>query len=198
MSRLEILWSFRNKECVNDCAGEWLTIATNILQRNDIPIRSFTSAVYQLLEKGRGKYRNLMITGPANCGKTFILLPLTLIYNSFCNPASTSFAWVGAETGEIIFLNDFRWSPQIMPWHDLLLLLSGTTPVFATGKHPLVLIKGGQVDEVETEMMAVRWKQFSFKSQIPENEQRQIPPCGACFAKPSLIQQRPSKYHKAV
>ncbi|KAJ8043570.1 hypothetical protein HOLleu_10720 [Holothuria leucospilota] len=55
MSRLEILRSFCNKECVNDCAGEWLTIATNILERNDIPVRSFTSAVYQLLQTGRGK-----------------------------------------------------------------------------------------------------------------------------------------------
>ena len=142
MSRLEILWSFRNKECVNDCAGEWLTIATNILQRNDIPIRSFTSAVYQLLEKGRGKYRNLMITGPANCGKTFILLPLTLIYNSFCNPASTSFAWVGAETGEIIFLNDFRWSPQIMPWHDLLLLYPVLLPFLRQESIHWFLLKG--------------------------------------------------------
>ncbi|KAJ8044728.1 hypothetical protein HOLleu_07556 [Holothuria leucospilota] len=123
MSCLELLHSFCNKECGNDCAGEWLTVATNILQRNNIPIWSFTSAVYQLLQKGRGKYRNLTITGPANCGKIFILLPLTFIYNSFCNPASTSFAWLGAETAEIVFVNDFRWSPQIMPWHDLLLLL---------------------------------------------------------------------------
>lgn len=156
-----------------------------------------------MLDKGRGKYRNLMITGPANCGKTFILLPLTLIYEAFCNPASTSFAWVGAEKAEIIFLNDFRWSPQIIPWHDLLLLLegqlvhfpapkthfaqdivlSGQTPVFATGKQPLVFIKGGNVDDTETEMMKVRWNHFTFKSQIPEHEQREIAPCGACFAK---------------
>ncbi|KAJ8050628.1 hypothetical protein HOLleu_03908 [Holothuria leucospilota] len=52
-----------------------------------------------------------MITRPANYGKTFILLPLTLMYSSFWNPVSTRFAWVGVETAEIIFLNDFGWSP---------------------------------------------------------------------------------------
>jgi len=61
-----------------------------------------------------------MIVGTANCGKTFLLNPLTEMYHTFCNPASGSFAWIGVESGECIFLNDFRWSPQLIPWHDLL------------------------------------------------------------------------------
>jgi len=144
-----------------------------------------------------------MVTGPANCGKTFMLAPLTQVYQAFSNPASTSFAWVGAEKAEIIFLNDFRWSRQIIPWHDLLLLLegqlvhlpapkthfsqdlvlAGSTPVFATGKSHLVYIKGGEIDERETEMMAVRWRHFGFHWQIPAAEQREIPACGPCFSK---------------
>lgn len=207
MSRIQILHSFIDKDCVEGCEGVWRQLAENILQRNGIIQASFKAAIYEALEKGRGKYRNIMITGPANCGKTFILAPLTGIFESFSNPASTSFAWVGAEKAEIIFLNDFRWSSQIIPWHDFLLLLegqlvhlpapkthfsedlvlSGTTPVFATGKHPLVYIKGGQIEDRETEMMAVRWKHFTFHSQIPESEQQEIPACGPCFAKFVLI-----------
>ena len=80
-----------------------------------------------LLEKGRGKYRNILLTGPANCGKTFILNPLNVVYKTFSNPASTSFAWIGVENCEILFLNDFRWSSQILAWHDMLLLLEGQT-----------------------------------------------------------------------
>ena len=80
-----------------------------------------------LLEKGRGKYRNILLTGPANCGKTFILNPLNVGYKTFSNPASTSFAWIGVENCEILFLNDFRWSIQILAWHDMLLLLEGQT-----------------------------------------------------------------------
>ena len=48
-----------------------------------------------------------MITGPANCGKTFIFNPLREIYETFTNPATGTFAWVGAELAEVIFLNDF-------------------------------------------------------------------------------------------
>ena len=66
-----------------------------------------------------------MLTGPANCGKTFLLNLLNNIFNTFTNPASTSFAWVGAEKAEVVFLNDFRCSPQIIAWHDLLLMLEG-------------------------------------------------------------------------
>lgn len=138
----------------------------------------------------------------ANCGKTFLLNPLKVIYSSFSNPASTSFAWVGAEKAEIIFLNDFRWSPSIIQWHDFLLLLEGQlvhspatklhyakdivfnrdTPIFATGKNPIVFVKNGMLDEKETEMMSVRCKVFRFHSQIPEEKQKDIPPCGKCFA----------------
>ena len=56
------------------------------------------------------------LTGPANCGKTFILNPLNVVYKTFSNPASTSFAWIGVENCEILFLNDFRWSSQILAW----------------------------------------------------------------------------------
>ena len=64
---------------------------------NCVSLQVFHDAVCDLLMKGRGKYRNIMITGNANCGKTFLLNPLTHIYNTFCNPASGSFAWVGVE-----------------------------------------------------------------------------------------------------
>ena len=154
------------------------------------------------MDKGRGKYRNILVKGSANCGKTFLLNPLNVLYNTFSNPASSSSAWVGAESAEIIFLNDFRWSPQVLAWHDMLLLLEGQTvhlpapkshfakdlvfdadtPIFCTGKHELIFIKAGCIDEKETEMMRVRWRIFSFFSQIPEHEQRDVPPCPRCFA----------------
>ena len=68
-----------------------------------------------------------MIVGPANCGKTFMLNPLCSIFNCFEIPASTTFAWVGAESAEIIFLNDLRWSPQLISWNDFLLMREGHT-----------------------------------------------------------------------
>jgi len=201
-SRMDILREARERECVLGCNGEWLSCAIEILHNNGVPVGIFSEAVTDLLTKGRGKYRNIMIVGAADCGKTFLLNPLTEMYHTFCNPASGSFAWIGMESAECIFLNDFRWSPQLIPWHDLLLLLKGhvvhlaapkthfarditftaDTPIFCTGKHPLIYIKNGVVDERETEMMTVRWRIFHFNYQIPRERQREIPSCSRCFS----------------
>ena len=191
-SRLQLLQEARLGECVENCHGDWLICAREVLERNGVEEGYFAEQVYELLEKGRGKYRNIMIVGVANCGKTFLLNPLNVIYNTFSNPASTSFAWVGAERAEILFLNDFRWTPSVIQWHDFLLLLegqlvhlpapkshyakdiafTGDTPIFATGKNPIVFVKNGALDEKETEMMNVRWKIFRFHAQIPQEKQK--------------------------
>ena len=69
----------------------------------------------------RGKGRTLYITGPANCGKTFILDPLQVIYKTFVSPTTCSYVWLGVKETEVIFLNDFRYTPAILPWNDMLL-----------------------------------------------------------------------------
>ena len=202
-SRLEILEEAANEPCQCKPVLQWKELAVQLLKNNGIAPESFANALKELLHKGRGKYRNIMLTGPANCGKTFLLNPLNKIYKTFTNPASTSFAWVGAEEAEIVFLNDFRRSQQIIAWHDLLLMLEGQlvhlpapkshfakdtvfdsdTPIFATSKHQLVFVKNGAIDERETEMMTVRWKVFNFNRQIPRAEQQEVTACPTCFAK---------------
>ena len=76
-----------------------------------------------------------MIVGPANCGKTFLLQPLSTLFNVFCNPATTSYAWLGVENSEVIILNDFRWSKEIISWSELFLLLEGNQYIFLHRKH---------------------------------------------------------------
>ena len=65
--------------------------------------------------------------GPANCGKPFIVSPLKVIYKAFSNPAPGSFARIGAEEAEIIYLNDFWWHPKIIAWPQFLQALEGDT-----------------------------------------------------------------------
>lgn len=203
-TRIEVLQEFKNQDCVENCSGQWLECAKEVLEKNGVSVPFFSCTVFELLNKGRGKYRNLMIVGPANCGKTFLFNPLTVIYKTFCNPACTSFAWVGAEKSECIFLNDFRWCPAIIQWSVFLLLLeagqlvhlpapkshyakdivfNSDTPIFATGKNPIMFIKNGAIDERESEMMSVRWVTITFHAQIPQSKQKEIPPCGKCFAR---------------
>ena len=125
LARVGILYKELGNACVEGCDGKWLRMAEQVLARNSIERVDFAEELQNLLQEGRGKYRNVLLKGVANCGKTFLLNPLNTVFKTFSNPATTTFAWLGAETAEVIFLNDFRWCAQIIPWHDFLLLLEG-------------------------------------------------------------------------
>ena len=84
-------------------------------------------------------------------------------------------------------------SPQMKPWHDLLLMLEGQpvhlpapkshfckdilfhkdTPIFGTSKHELVFVRGGVVHERETEMMQVRWRIFHLAAKFGSKTKEQ-------------------------
>ena len=203
-SRMELIKAALDGDCVPRCSKQWIESAKQVIKQNHINIHVFSSALRELLIKGRGKWRNLMIVGPANCGKTFLLLPLTTIFKTFSNPATTTFAWIGVQDSEIIFLNDFRWSSEIIAWKDLLLLLEGQivrfaapksqfardivlekdTPVFATSIAPIMYTGRctSASSRMEDDMMDSRWRVFELRHQIPQREQKEIPPCGRCFA----------------
>ena len=69
--------------CVSTCQNQtWLKMAEDILKNNKVNKYVFAENVRDLLRTGRGKNRNLLITGPTNCGKTFILHPLTKIFDT--------------------------------------------------------------------------------------------------------------------
>ena len=194
-SCIEILRQAYDSTCVEECKGQWIHSALTLLAKNEIPLDSFCAAIYDALENGRGKYRNIHIYGPANTGKTFMISPLKKLYNAFSNPATGKFAWVGAENAEIVLLNDFRWHPSIIAWGDLLQLLerdivhlpapknflikdfTRDTPFFATADSPMVLVKGGSIDHINSQMMQVRWRIFHFWRQIPQEQQIAMVAC---------------------
>ena len=119
---MPLLEEATEEDCVDECDGQWLCCA-EILENNGMPVELFCTTVTKFILCGRGKNHNLLLTGPTNCGKSLLLNPLKVIYHTFCNLATATFAWVGVENAECILLNDFRWSSQIIPWHDLLLML---------------------------------------------------------------------------
>ena len=141
-------------------------------------------------------------------GKRFYLRPLELIFKIFSNPAADRYASVGVEHAEIIFLNDFRRSKELIEWKSFLLLLEGDrvnlpapknhfstdicmsedTPIFATSKS-IIKYKGSynSQDQAKDDMMASRWNVFTFFHSMPENEQKDVNPCAKCFAKLVLM-----------
>ena len=204
-TRMNILTSFLNNCTIENC--KWYELALETLLNNNINLNAFSNAIKDALTLGRGKGRNIMIAGPANCGKTFIFKPLIKIFNSFVNPASGSFAWVGIEDAEIIYLNDFRWNDKIIQWQDLLRLLEGDavhfpapkthytkdillekdTPIFCTSIAPIIKVQNGGFNQAETEMMRVRWNIFKFFYQIEVKDMVDILPCESCFARLILM-----------
>lgn len=208
-TRMEIISDTIKSECVDTCKDKnWLKCAKLILRNNKVNSYFFAGALRNTLTKGRQKNNNILIIGPKNCGKTFLLEPLELIFKSFVNPATTKYSWVNLEGKEVCFLNDFRWSPESIAWSDFLLLLEGQTvnlprpknqfatdllidrsnklAIFATSKEAIKYAgKFGIPDERENDMMAVRWHMFTFYHEIKNI--RIIDPCPRCFAELVLL-----------
>ena len=85
--RLEILRdTLGDANCVEGCDGVWYRKATEILRANNINLYFFAGLVRQVLENGRKKNNNILLVGPTNCGKSFLLNPLEDIYVTFMNP----------------------------------------------------------------------------------------------------------------
>ena len=55
--------------------------------------------------------------------KSFHLEPLGQIFNCFTHPAQGKYSWAGVDAGEVAYINDFRWSKELIAWQELLNLL---------------------------------------------------------------------------
>ena len=146
-------------DCTAGCFEKlWLKCALETLQNNSVSPFIFAEAIRTLLIKGCGKHRNILIIGPSNCAKTFLIKPLEKIFQAFSNPAQDKYGWIGVDQAEVIVLNDLRWDNQLISWIDFLLLLEGElvnlpapknhfardiclksdTPIFATSKEEIL------------------------------------------------------------
>ena len=108
--RMSVIYDATMQMCTPGCEDNfWLSSAIELLNKNEIQPKAFAAVLRTLLSKGRGKFRNISLVGPTNCGKTFLLQPLCHIFKTFYNPARDKFVWVGSEEAEIILINNLRW-----------------------------------------------------------------------------------------
>ena len=156
----------------------------------------------------RGKKRNIILVGPANCGETFLFAPLQHMFKTFSNPSNDKYTWQEADDCQVMFLNDFRWTPQMIPWSDLQLLLKvqpvrfltpknhrasdvllkKLVPIFATGISEIKQLGAYNKEwERETKMMSVQWNVFKMSRQIPAEDVENLSPCPRCFSKLILL-----------
>ena len=78
-AKTDIIHEVSLGSCVEGGNGSWLKYAEEVLKNNKLHPAVFGTAVRELLTLGCGKYRNMIIVGPSNCGKTFLLKPLESI-----------------------------------------------------------------------------------------------------------------------
>ena len=205
MSRMEVVFHFLNEPCVEGCDGKWLESAREVLRGNNINIFTFADSMRKCLSVGRSKYNNILLYGPRNCGKSFLLNPLEDMYKCFMNPTEGKYCWNGLDNCEVAVLQDLRWSPELIKWSDILTLLEGQTvhlarpkniyatdmtihktntiPFFASTKQPLVLKDSHeQIMKVETLMMEARWHKIEFSYEMPEETIRRMKECPHCFS----------------
>ena len=71
--RMDIVTAASEGECEEGCGGQWLRAAIEVLTNNNVHPVVFADAMRTLLEKSRGMFRNIMVTGPTKLWKDILL-----------------------------------------------------------------------------------------------------------------------------
>lgn len=117
-TRIEILTdAAHNQPCTCKPDLNWSMAADQVLQFNGFNRCEVQVAVLNSLILGRGKKRNIFIIGDTNRAKSFLLKPLSLIFQSFVPPDSGSHQLADIKGSELIWLNDWTYDPLFIPWN---------------------------------------------------------------------------------
>ena len=69
VSQIDTVKTHLTSDCFEGFSGQWLQRAKEVLLLNGIDTFQFVNSIKDLLIHGRGKNRNLRITGPSSCEK---------------------------------------------------------------------------------------------------------------------------------
>ena len=91
-SRFDVLAEIHSSGvCATGFGSSWYTKALQVLINNKVNLYYFACAMRQAIKKGRQQNINILIVGPTNCGKSFLLDPLEIVYKAFVNSACSKY-----------------------------------------------------------------------------------------------------------
>lgn len=197
-TRMEIVTScLHHEKCTCTVVGMWQKAASEVCHLNGYKSRDLQTAVLDALQRGRAKGRNIFIVGDTNRAKSFTLRPLAQIFQAFVPPDSGSHQLADIAGSEILWLNDFEYSPAFLNWSKMKDFLEGSdlkvavpkssgnnyifsssAPVFGTS--PCILRHPS--NQKETDQMNSRILYFHFVHYFDPATCPEIKPCTHCFA----------------
>ena len=92
-SRVEKVKEALRSDFVSNCDKVWYECATEVLGLNSIDANFYARSVRDSLVHGRGKFRNVLLAGPANCGKTFMFYIYILSSTLHCQLCTVRDCW---------------------------------------------------------------------------------------------------------
>lgn len=127
MTRLDILQhAAANATCVCEHPRRWFNAAEQVVNLNEFHNMEVQLAVLGALVYGREKKRNIFIIGLTNRAKSFVMKPLSVIYQSFVPPDSGSHQLADLRGTELVWLNDFTWDPSFLAWSKFKTFMEGS------------------------------------------------------------------------
>jgi hypothetical protein len=185
--------------------GLWERLARQVLRNNSID-GVFQKAIYEALAHGRAKMMNIILVGPTNAAKTFLIKPLKSLYRVYEPPDSGSYPLEEILDKEIILFNDFTWDESFIKWPVLKRLLEGgsipvarpknrsnnveftlDSPVIGTASTTIQLfVREGRriiLNHAETAQMNSRVRYIYLNQSIASESIRECRECAHCAAK---------------
>ena len=111
--------------CACPVAGRWRAAANEVVANKGYTEQQLETAILEALDLGRGKQRNIFIVGPTNRAKSFCLKPLALVYRAYVSPDTGTHQLADLRGSEVLWLNEFEYDPQFIPWRKLKDFLEG-------------------------------------------------------------------------
>jgi hypothetical protein len=103
------------------CGGAWPPAAESILRNNGHVVSEWKVDVCLSLILGAARGYNLACVGNGGCGKSFLMEPYEMIFNTAAKPsAGSTFPLMHLMGCELILWQDYKHSQMTVDWSDLL------------------------------------------------------------------------------